>query len=663
MEKDSSEKSTTAEIPRFSVNHMDMSANPFVDFYRYVCGNWLVTHPIPEDKTRWGAFNELMERNTYILWKILERCASANKDHESQLERFLGDFYISVMDTESIEKKKFAPIHHLIKMIEDADSKKKINQVLAHLHSVGIPCFFDYYAEADEKNSSIYAFHFYQGGLSLPDREYYTHESFAVLRKEYEAHIARMFKLLYTGLCNIERYSNTVLDIETKLAKSSRPRADLRDTEKNYNRSDSDSLPGMYNNIDLAYYLRTVGVPEVPYVIIGQPEFFEALDSLVASESIDNLKIYLIWKVINFSAPFLHSEVDEEHFDFFNRKLLGQKEQEPRWKRAVRIIDMLVGESLGKIYVDEQFGDEARKRISTMIEDIKMVFRRRLETVPWMSDSTRQRAIEKFDKFRTKIGYPKKFRDYSSVKVVRDDFFGNVTRAMVFEIKRQIGRVGSPVDREEWLMTPPTVNAYFNPTENEIVFPAGILQPPFFDVELDDPVNYGGIGTVISHEITHGFDDQGRRFDENGNLKEWWTADDEKAFMERAKKVVELYSLQEVLPGVHVNGELTLGENIADFGGVSIAFEALERHLKENPLNRKNIDGLTPEQRFFISYGQIWRSNVREQEAKRLATIDPHSPEKFRATLPAVNHEAFESTFESLIPDKYENSKEKIKVW
>jgi predicted metalloendopeptidase len=325
---------------------------------------------------------------------------------------------------------------------------------------------------------------------------------------------------------------------------------------------------------------------------------------------------------------------------------------------------MLVGEALGKLYVEREFGESARRRMEELVEDIEAVFLDRLRTVEWMSETTKQRAVDKFTKLRTKIGYPKHFRDYSSIEILKDDFFGNILRSNNFEIRRQLDRVGSPVDKDEWLMSPPTVNAYFNPTENEIVFPAGILQPPFFDNEMDDAVNYGAIGAVISHEITHGFDDQGRRFDGNGNLNEWWTEEDIKRFTEKAKKVVELYSSQEVFPGVHINGELTLGENIADLGGVSIAFEAFQRHKARNPSLSSEIEGMSPEQRFFISYAQIWRANVRDQEARRLITIDPHSPDRFRAIIPAMNHEAFEDVFRSYYtPDGASHISEKIKVW
>ena len=664
MNKNTEDKAPHPEIPKFSLDYMDPNKNPFVDFYGYACGNWFTTHPIPEDKTRWGAFNELIERNTYVLRDILEECSKSTGESRSSVKNLLGKFYISSMDETAVERLGFSPINDLIAMVDNIKSVEDMKKVIPRFHSIGIPCFFDFYAEPDEKNSEYYALHIYQGGISLPDREYYINDSFSKLREEYEKHIQNMFLLLRPYLRNVESYSSAVIRIEKYLAQNSRARADLRDAEKNYNKVNLESQGSKYKTIDIQDYFISLKVPRVQEVIIRQPEFFEALDGLFLTENIENLKIYLLWKILNFAAPYIHSAAYTEHFEFFNKKLLGQERPEPRWKRSVSLIDMLVGEALGQLYVEKEFGESAKRRMAGLVEDIKAVFLDRLRTVAWMSETTGQRAVDKFTKLRTKIGYPKHFRDYSSIEILEGDFFGNILRSNNFEIRRQLDRVGSPVDKDEWLMSPPTVNAYFNPTENEIVFPAGILQPPFFDDEMDDAVNYGAIGAVISHEITHGFDDQGRRFDGNGNLNEWWTEEDVKRFTERAKKVVELYSSQEIFPGVHINGELTLGENIADLGGVSIAFEAFQRHKARHPSLSSEIEGMSPEQRFFISYAQIWRANVREQEARRLITIDPHSPDRFRAIIPAMNHEAFENVFRSYYtPDGTSHISEKIKVW
>ncbi|MBU6399013.1 MAG: M13 family metallopeptidase [Verrucomicrobia bacterium] len=384
---------------------------------------------------------------------------------------------------------------------------------------------------------------------------------------------------------------------------------------------------------------------DLPYAIVGQPEFFSALDRLVGERPLSDWRVYLRWHVLHASAPFLPPAIEREDFAFFHRTLSGQQQPEPRWQRAATFIDSSIGEALGQLYVEKYFPPSARARMIELVANLKSVFRGRLEKVGWMTAATRAKALVKFDRFTQKIGYPDKFRDYSSVVIRPDDLLGNVRRAAAFETHRRLARVGQAVDRTEWHMTPPTVNAYFNPSQNEIVFPAGILQPPFFDVTMDDAVNYGAIGVVIGHEITHGYDDEGRKYDGEGNLHDWWTAADAEAFETRAQKVVDQYNAYEPLPGLHVNGRLTLGENIADLGGVSIALEALERILARDPARRRTIDGFTPEQRFFISFAQIWRTNIRPEEARRLVTVDPHSPGQFRAVGPLVNRQEFYDAF------------------
>ena len=404
--------------------------------------------------------------------------------------------------------------------------------------------------------------------------------------------------------------------------------------------------------------MKTLKVPPVDYVIVGQPEFLQRLDKMMKEEDPSTLSFYLQWKVMNYFAPYLHEKIADENFRFFRKTLVGQAEQEPRWKRAVTLIDATIGEALGSLYVEKYFSDETRKRMEVMLEDIKEVFKDRLENLPWMTQETKKRALLKFSKFRAKVGHAEKFREYRNVKIDKKHLINNIVSASSFEIERQISRVGKKVDRKEWMMTPPTVNAYFNPSGNEIVFPAGIIQPPFFSPDLDDAVNYGAIGGVIAHEITHGFDDQGRQYDEDGNLKNWWGKSDLKKFNDAAESVAKLYGSKESVPGFKVDGKLTLGENIADLGAIRIAFEALERHLERNPKLNKKIDGFTPEQRFFLSWANIWRGLMREEEAKRRVTIDPHAPNHLRGSLPPVNHPKFEETFGGK-----KSRAEKIGVW
>lgn len=649
------------EEAKFSIQNMDTNEDPMANFFRFANGKWIDTHPIPPDKSSWGGFMELRDRNIYILGKILEKCA-LDDGKKRGIEKMVGDFYISIMDQKKLEEKKFDPIKPIMEKINKVRDKNDMVKVSQYLHSNGIGNFFSVFSMPDEKNSSVYAFYIYQGGLSLPNRDYYIQDSFQKTRDEFVAHMQNMFTMYGYSPMESKDSAEKVMKIETYIAKASRPQADLRDSEKNYNRIPYGELNKKFSRLNLVKYLEISKVPKTEYIVVGQPEVLDAVEKMLEEFSLEDLKTYLKWNTINYAAPYLHEAAEMEHFDFFNRKLLGQEVPEKRWKKAVNIVDRSIGEALGELYVEQEFGKEARERMQTMVDDIRSVFEEKLKNLPWMSDVTKKKALEKFSKFRAKIGYPSKFIDYSSIDIRKDDLLGNVMRSENFEFRREASRIGEQVDKELWLMTPPTVNAYFSPTENEIVFPAGILQPPFFDATMDDAVNYGGIGGVISHEITHGFDDQGRRYDMDGNLKDWWTEEDAKKFTERADEVVKLYDSLEVLPGLHVNGKLTLGENIADLGGVSIAFEALQRRLRKNPELNKKIDGFTPEQRFFLSWAQIWRGNNREPEIRRRISIDPHSPNVFRGSIPVMNHEKFDSSFVELSKVKKGLDK-KIFIW
>lgn len=635
------------EYSRFSIDFIDHGVDPFDDFFHYSNGEWIKTHPIPPEKPFWGSSIELVEWNRYILGKILEDCAMDHYGNDPVCTQ-IGKYYISAMDTDKLEKLRFQPIEPFMSRIDSISSKEEIISVAADFHRQGISMFFSFESSPDDKNSQYYAFRLSQGGISLPNRDYFTEEAFEDIRSQYLEHITRMFRLY--GLSNEDSssWAKKVFNTEKNLAAVSRSPVELRDPEKNYNPVHFNRISEISQHLDFGSYVRKISLPEVEYIIVGQPEFFKGLGEVVENTSLEDWKIYLRWKILHFSASFLHSDVEMENFDFYYRKLFGQPEPEKRWKQAVSIIDMSLGEALGKLYVEQEFGEESKKRIEVMVDDIREVFAEKLGKLEWMSDETKQRALEKFSKFRAKIGYPSKFIDYSTVEIKEDDYLGNMMRANAFEFHREITRIGSPVDRELWYMTPPTVNAYFSPTENEIVFPAGILQPPFFDPELDDAVNYGSLGGTIAHEITHGFDDEGKKYDSNGNLKEWWTEKDTEAFLARAKEVSELYGSSEVVPGFKVNGELTLGENIADLGGVSIAYEALERHIKRHPELRKEIDGFTPEQRFFLGWSQSWRSSIREEALKWQLSNDPHSPDSLRGDLPARLFPRFEEHFAKL---------------
>jgi len=635
---------STPKVPRFSVDYMDTSVAPDTDFFQYADGNWIKNNPVPPDKSRWASFTELQERNWYLIHEILNSVC-AEKAEPNSTEQKVRDFFLSAMDTNRLEKLKFKPIEPDLKRIDKVKTREDFFRLVADLRHNGASSCFGEGVSPDLKNSGFYAFYFSQGGLGMPDRDYYLKDSFAKQREAYGVHIAKMLSMLGESTDQAKKDSATILELETAFAKASKARADLRDPIANYHKFKVADAVAKYPHLPLAVYLDECGLKKMPEMIISQPEFFDAFDKLVNERPISDWKTYLRWHLLRAAAPYLHAAAEEESFAFYGKVLSDQEVQEPRWQRSAHVIDGEIGEALGKLFVEKHFPPAARARMLELVANLKAVLRDRLQKLDWMSEATRTKALAKFDHFSQKIGHPEKFRDYSTVKIVPDDYLGNVRRADLFESKRQLSRVGKPVDRTEWHMTPETVNAYYSPSVNEIVFPAGILQPPFFDAEMDDAVNYGAIGVVIGHEMTHGFDDQGRKYDGEGNLKDWWTADDAKAFEGRAQKVVDQYDSYEALPGLHVNGKLTLGENIADLGGTSIAYEALQRALAKDPSKRKKIDGFTPEQRFFISLSQVWRTNIREAEARRRVTVDPHSPGKFRAIGPHVNLQEFYDAF------------------
>ncbi|WMT50745.1 MAG: M13 family metallopeptidase [Ferroplasma sp.] len=638
----------------FSKDYMDDTRDPTSDFYRYCNGKWLEKTPIPEDRSRYGAFDMLYEKNMYILRKILE---DSEKEPGSPEEKMLGDFYRSAMDTGRIEELKFQPIEGFMKKLE-IRSRDDLPALISDLSINGVQVPFDIGSAEDAKNADIYSLYISQGGLTLPDRDYYLNDSMKPILEAYAKHIETMFTLYGYSKERARESAKTVVRLETEMAKFSRSKTDLRDVEKAYNPFKMEELYSKYPEMGFSAFFGKTGFSAPEYAIIDAPEFFEKTNHLLKSESLENIVEYLKWKILTGSAPFLHDDVVKENFNFFRKTLLGQEKITPRWKTVVSVIDSSIGDYLGKVYVEKYFGREAVEKITVLVNDIKATFRERLEKVPWMGEETRKRALLKFSKFNAKIGYPEHFKDYSSVEIKPDDYLGNVLRSGYYETNRQMQRIGKPVDKTEWFMTPPTVNAYFNPTGNEIVFPAGIMQPPFFDPEMDDAVNYGGIGGVIAHEITHGYDDQGSHFDENGNMVNWWSEEDRKRFDDLAQKVVDLYSSQEILPGLNVNGKLTLGENIADLGAVLIAYDALQKRLKAEPEKNKDIDGLSPQQRFFISWGQVWRTQIRDNEARRLATIDPHSPGSVRSQIPPWNHPEFCKTF-----NREKTGREKIIMW
>ncbi|MCL4372259.1 M13 family metallopeptidase [Candidatus Marsarchaeota archaeon] len=630
----------------FSVKNMDRSVDPFDDFYSYACGTWLKTHKMPKGKIRINSFDELNDANLLILKSIAEKCANGKPD--SHIERLVGNFYASYMNEELVEKLKFKPIMPIMKKIRDIGNKAEIPSLLGELAHIGLNAFFGSYVTSDKKNSEIYALYSRQGIMPLPNRDYYLSPKFAELRKEYVKHIRNMFVLYGSKPSYAIANAKVVMEIETELSKAQRTNVELRDDRKNYNKMTAKQISSRYKKLGLMEYYNALGAKGLSYVIIGQPEFFDKLDKMLASLDLNSIKAYLTWRVLDSYPVFLHNAVYYESFNFYGKKVSGQKSLWQRWHRGIFFVDGLIGEALGALYVKQNFDAKTKRRAEELVSNIRESFAERIKKVDWMSKQTKKRALEKLASINQKIGYPKKFRDYSKLYLKDDDLVGNFQKINALDIDRDMSRIGKHVDRDEWSMTTPKVNAYYSSTLNEIVFPAGILQPPFFDADKDDAVNYASIGGVIGHEMTHGFDDQGSLYDKNGNLKEWWQKSDRSRFEARAERIAELYGSLEAMPGMKVNGKLTLGENIADLGGINIAFDALRKALKTSKYKDKLIDGFTQEQRFFIAWAQIHKGKTTKEEAKRLLLVDPHSPKKFRGLIPAITHESFKKEFEGL---------------
>jgi len=630
--------------PRFSVAHMDTTVAPRVDFARYAWGNWMKNSPVPADKSSWGSFNELDQFNQAALRGVLE--SSSSHSHEpGSVEQKVGDFYTSAMNTSAIDAAGLRPIAADLAAVAAIASPDDLARQVARLHNQQVIVLFNLGVAPDEKNSVLNVLQAYQGGLSLPSKDYYFGEQFEKFRTGYLEHVTKMFALAGDTPEAAAAGAKLVFEVEKSLAANARTPVELRDSLANYNKMTTADLIAKVPAFPFPLYLQERGIagPAAAEIIVGQPKFFEGLQEQLASRQLSDWKTYLRYRLLRASAPYLSAALEAENFHFYSTVLRGTPAMEPRWQRSARVVDGEIGEALGQLYVAQYYPPEAKARMEELIRNVTAVMRDRLQKLDWMTEATRAKALAKFDRFYPKVGHPEKWRDYSTVKIEPGNYFANIRAANEFEDKRNIAKLGQPVDRAEWYMSPPTVNAYFDPTANNINFPAGILQPPFFDFTLDDAVNYGGIGAVIGHEITHGFDDQGRHYDGDGNLAEWWTESDATEFKARAQKVVDQYSGYEVLPGVHVNGELTLGENIADLGGITLAYEALQRSLVGK--ERKLIDGFTPEQRFFLSWAQVWRTNMRENALRQLVATNPHAPGQVRAFGPLVNFQPFYDAF------------------
>ena len=629
----------------FSTANMDMKANPCVDFYQYACGTWMADNPVPPDQSRWDTFSKLTDRNQALLRGILEK-ASVNDPKRSAVEQKIGDFYVSCTDETTIDKLGTRPLDSELKRIDAIDSKQAVLDALVRLHLLGVGAFFNFSSEPDAKNSKQMIAGADQGGLGLPDRDYYLKDDpkSVKLRQQYVAHVQKMLELAGESPSRAASDAQVVLRIETDLAKGSLDLVSRRDPNQVYHKMSVKDLVALSPNVDWAKYFAGVGAPSFTDLDVSVPEFFKALNAVFTRSTVADLKTYLRWHLLHSEASLLSMAFVDESFHYYGQTLTGAKELEPRWKRCVEATDNDLGFALGQKYVEQNFPPEAKTRVLGMVQEIETMLGQDIQSLDWMTPATKQQAMVKLRGVTRKIGYPEKWRDYSSVKIVRGEAVGNHQRATEFEVHRQLMKIGQPVDRSEWGMTPPTVDAYYDPQHNDINFPGGILQPPFFDNRMDAAVNYGAIGSVMGHELTHGFDDEGRQFDADGNLRDWWTPEDAKEFEKRAECFIKEYSAFTPLDDVHLNGKLTLGENTADNGGVRLAFMALMKSLQGQPQPPK-IDGFTPQQRFFLAWGQAWCGNTRPEMSRLLAQTDPHSPSRDRVNGVVGNMPEFGAAF------------------
>jgi putative endopeptidase len=645
--------------------NLDKTVNPTQDFYTFANGGWLSSNPIPPEFARWGSFNELNEKNLRDLRAILDEAAANTAAPKGSIAQKIGDFYASAMDSVAAERDGVKPLADEFAKIAAIASTADLINVVAHQHIYIANPMFQFFVDQDAKKTTDMIAQIVQGGIGLPDRDYYTKDDdrSKEIRKEYVAHVQKIFQLLGDDAAAAEAAAKAVMAIETRLAQASMTLVQRRDPNATYNKMTLAGLNATAPGFDWNRYFAGIGKADPGSIDVGQPAFFAELGKMVNEVSLADWKTYLRWNVAAAAAPWLSSAFVTENFHFYQGVMTGAKEIQPRWKRALQTTNANLGEAVGIQYVKKHFSLQAKARALQMVENLRIAFRERIKTREWMSDATKEKALAKLNAFKVKIGFPDKWRDYSALETDRNSIVSNLMRSSAFEFNRQLAEIGNPVDRTRWGMTPPTVNAYYSPTMNEIVFPAGILQPPFFDPDADDAVNYGGMGAVIGHEMTHGFDDQGSQFDAEGNLKDWWLPTDKIAFTSRAQRVATQFDGFVGIDTLHVNGKLTLGENIADLGGLTIAYAALKKAQEGKP-KVGEIDGFTPEQRFFLAWAQIWRANYRPEEIRRRLIVDVHALSQFRVNGPLVNMTEFQDAFGSKDGDgMFRSEKARVKIW
>ena len=647
---------------------MDTTVVPGDDFFMYANGTWIKKTEIPPDESGWGSFYKVYDDNQVKTRTILDE-AARDYDARGAVEKKVGDFYASGMDTATINKLGYAPLKPELAQIAAITNYRQALDYMARDESHRGGVLIGLFIGADDRQSSINRINFVQAGLSLPEKDYYTRDDDETkkIRAAFVEYVAKLFMLIGAPEPVAKIKADSILAFETRLAKSHKTQTDLRDPIANYNKFDVTTLTARMPNLNWRGLLDTMGLARVDTVLMSQPAYYMALNNMLPATSVALLKDRLVFALLDRNANLLSRPFVMASFEFNHKTLYGQLQLPERWKRIATRTDMALGEALGQLWVKKYFPEEAKDRMLDLVNNLQKVYKERIEKLDWMAPETKKVALTKLERFVKKIGYPSKWKDYSDVVVKRNDYYGNVQRAQAHYFREEFTKINQPVDRKEWGMTPPTVNAYANPTNNEVVFPAGILQPPFFDKDADDAVNYGGIGTVIGHEMTHLFDDQGRQYDANGNLHDWWTKQDAERFNAKAKAVVDQYSGYTVLNKLHLNGRLTLGENLADLGGVTLAYEAFKRTNEGGSASGQStekIAGFTPDQRFFLSFAQIWRVKVRDEAERAGITTDPHSPAKYRVNGPLSNFEPFFRAFDVKPGQKlYKPQADQTRVW
>jgi len=629
-------------LPVLDVSSMDTSVDPCVDFFAYSCNGWIKKNPIPPDQSSWGAYYKVQDSNRQQLRSLLESAASETGARAVYRQK-IGDYYASCIDEKTIEAQGTRPLQETLAKIDGIRSKNDLSDVVAGMaHQFAL---FNFRSDQDAKNSNEVVAEADQGGLGLPDRDYYFKEDAKSvdLRKAYLAHVQKMLELLGHPTAIASAEAKQIMELETELARASMTRVERRDPKSLYHRMSADELQKLSPSFQWNLFFAKVGLPQLKSLNVETPAFFQAMSQLIDKQDLSVWKPYLQWHLVHANARFLSSPFLNEDFNFYGKTLTGREQLQPRWKRCTVDVDNDLGEALGQAYVEKYFSPDAKRQVLTMVTEIETAMQQDIDNLPWMSPETKKNALEKLHAVVNKIGYPEKWRDYGSLDIKRGDELGNVQRAAKFEFDRQLAKIGKPVDHQEWTMTPPTVNAYYDPQKNDVNFPAGILQPPLFDPTSDAAPNYGNTGGTIGHELTHGFDDEGRQFDATGNLRDWWTEADGKEFEKRASCISDQYSQYVIVDDIKINGKLTLGEDVADLGGLILAYMAWKQDTKSQ--NLQPIENFTPDQRFFIGYAQSWCGSTRDEAKRMRATVDEHSPDKYRANGVVTNMPEFQSAF------------------